>query len=115
MPIAKILSGTVVGLDPFPIEVEVNIDHQGFPGFNIVGLAAKEIDEAKERVRSAIKNCGFDFPDKRITVNLAPADLPKRGSAFDLPSQIYSQLPDASWQTISSHPPCVPTKRLRPF
>ena len=94
MPIAKILSGTVVGLDPFPIEVEVNIDHQGFPGFNIVGLAAKEIDEAKERVRSAIKNCGFDFPDKRITVNLAPADLPKRGSAFDLPIAVGILLAD---------------------
>ncbi len=94
MPIAKILSGTVVGLDPFPIEVEVNIDNQGFPAFNIVGLASKEVDEAKERVRSAIKNCNFKFPDKRITVNLAPADLPKRGSAFDLPIAIGVLLAD---------------------
>ena len=97
MPIAKITSGTVVGLDPFPIEVEVNIDHQGFPGFSIVGLASKEVDEAKERVRSAIKNCGFKFPDKRITVNLAPADLPKKGSAFDFPIAVGILLADGQF------------------
>ncbi|PIP04419.1 magnesium chelatase [candidate division WWE3 bacterium CG23_combo_of_CG06-09_8_20_14_all_40_14] len=94
MPIAKITSGTVVGLDPFPIEIEVSIDYQGFPGFSIVGLASKEVDEAKERVRSAIKNCGFKFPDKRITVNLAPADLPKKGSAFDFPIAVGILLAD---------------------
>ncbi|MBU1017349.1 YifB family Mg chelatase-like AAA ATPase [Patescibacteria group bacterium] len=94
MPIAKITSGTVVGLEPFPIEIEVSIDHQGFPGFSIVGLASKEVDEAKERVRSAIKNCGFKFPDKRITVNLAPADLPKKGSAFDFPIAVGILLAD---------------------
>lgn len=85
MAYSKVFSGTIQGLEPHLVEVEVNIDYQGFPGFFIVGLASKEIDEAKERVRSAIKNSGYQFPNRRITVNLAPADVPKRGSLYDLP------------------------------
>jgi len=84
MSIAKVNSATVVGLEPFEVVVEVNIEEKGFPGFSIVGLPSREVDEAKERVRSAIKNAGCEFPDHRITVNLAPADLPKKGSAFDI-------------------------------
>ncbi|MFH1960935.1 MAG: YifB family Mg chelatase-like AAA ATPase [Patescibacteria group bacterium] len=84
MPIAKVNSATVVGLDPFPVTVEVNLEERGFPSFTIVGLPSREVDESKERVKSAIKNSGMVFPDHRITVNLAPADLPKKGSAFDL-------------------------------
>lgn len=83
--LAKIFSSAVVGLDALPIEVEVDIASQGLPSFTIVGLPDKSVDEAKERVRSAIKNSGADFPAKRITVNLAPADLPKEGPYFDLP------------------------------
>lgn len=83
--LAKVTSGATVGLDPIPIEVEVDIASKGFPAFTIVGLPNKAIEEAKERVRSALKNSGADFPDRRITVNLAPADLPKTGPAFDLP------------------------------
>mgnify|MGYP001559664479 CR=1 FL=1 len=83
--LAKVISGATVGLDPLPIEVEVDIAAQGFPAFTIVGLPGKAIEEAKERVRSALKNSGADFPDRRITINLAPADLPKAGPAFDLP------------------------------
>lgn len=83
--LAKVFSGAVVGLEAVPIEVEVDIASQGLPAFNIVGLPDKAVEEAKERVRSAIKNSGADFPPKRITVNLAPADLPKEGPSYDLP------------------------------
>lgn len=83
--LAKVLSGAVVGLDGVLVEVEVDIQGQGLPAFNIVGLPDKAVEEAKERVRSALKNSGFDFPAKRITVNLAPADLPKEGPSYDLP------------------------------
>ncbi len=83
--LAKVFSGATVGLESVPIEVEVDIASQGLPSFTIVGLPDKAVEEAKERVRSALKNSGADFPPKRITVNLAPADLPKEGPGFDLP------------------------------
>ena len=83
--LAKVSSGAVVGLNATLIEVEVDIASQGLPSFTIVGLPDKAVEESKERVRSAIKNSGADFPVSRITVNLAPADLPKAGPAYDLP------------------------------
>lgn len=83
--LAKVLSGTTIGLDGVLIEVEVDVASHSFPGFNIVGLPSKSIDEAKERVRAAIINTDYRMPDTRITVNLAPADIPKEGSGFDLP------------------------------
>lgn len=83
--LAKVNTGTIVGLDGVPIEVEVDVAGRGFPTFTIVGLPSKGIDEAKERVRTAIANTSLEMPDSRITVNLAPADLPKDGSHFDLP------------------------------
>lgn len=86
--LAKVLSAAIVGLDAVPVEVEVDIASQGLPSFTIVGLPDKAVEEAKERVRSAIKNSGADFPAKRITVNLAPADLPKEGPSYDLPIAI---------------------------
>lgn len=86
--LAKILSGAVVGLDAVPVTVEVDISSQSLPSFTIVGLPDKAVEESKERVRSAIKNSGAEFPDHRITVNLAPADLPKGGPAYDLPIAI---------------------------
>src|SRR4030065_816797 len=82
--LAKVLSCAVVGLDGAIIEVEVDIA-SGMPAFNIVGLPDTAVQEAKERVRSAIRNSGLQFPYKRITVNLAPADLRKEGPAYDLP------------------------------
>lgn len=97
--LAKIISGTTVGLLPVTIEVEVDIASQGFPAFMIVGLPDKAVEEAKERVRSALKNSGADFPDRRITVNLAPADLPKQGPSFDLPIALGILL--ASGQLVS--------------
>lgn len=83
--LAKITSGAVVGLDAVAITVEVDIASQGLPSFTIVGLPDKAVEESRERVRAAIKNTGAEFPVKRITVNLAPADLPKAGPAYDLP------------------------------
>ncbi len=83
--LARIRSVAHVGLVSVAIEVEVDVAEQGFPGFNIVGLAGKAVEEARERVKTAINNSGLDFPPKKITVNLAPADLPKDGGAYDLP------------------------------
>ncbi len=83
--LAKIASGATVGLEGVVVEVEVDIAEQGLPSFTIVGLPDKAVEESKERVRSAIRNSGADFPVSRITVNLAPADLPKAGPAYDLP------------------------------
>lgn len=83
--LARIESSAIIGLDAVPVEVEVDIASQGLPSFTIVGLPDKAVEEAKERVRSAIRNSGADFPARRITVNLAPADLPKEGPSYDLP------------------------------
>lgn len=83
--LARLFSGTVIGLSGMLIEVEVDVANRGFPTFAIVGLPNKAIDEAKDRVRTALVNAGFEMPDSRITVNLAPADVPKMGSGFDLP------------------------------
>jgi magnesium chelatase family protein len=82
--LAKVNSCAVVGLDGAIVEVEVDIA-SGLPAFTIVGLPDTAVQEAKERVRSAIRNSGLHFPQKRITVNLAPADLRKEGPAYDLP------------------------------
>jgi len=86
--LVKIPSVAHIGLETIPVAVEVDVASQGFPGFNIVGLASKAIEEARERVKTAIVNSGLDFPPKKITVNLAPADLPKDGAAYDLPIAI---------------------------
>lgn len=80
-------SGNLDGLEGFIINVEVDIS-RGMPNFHIVGLASMEVKEAKERVKSAIINSGFDFPMKRIVVNLSPADIKKEGSMLDLPISI---------------------------
>lgn len=81
----KIRSIANIGLETVPVDVEVDVAATGFPGFTIVGLASKAIEEARERVKTAIVNSKLDFPPKKITVNLAPADLPKDGAAYDLP------------------------------
>ena len=74
----------VVGLDGFIIQVEVDISPD-LPAFNIVGLPNTTVQEVKERVRAALRNSGCEFPIRRITVKLAPADLKKEGLAYDLP------------------------------
>lgn len=82
--LAKVWSCAVVGLDGALVEVEVDLG-QGLPGLTIVGLPDAAVQESKERVRAAIRNSGGTFPLKRITVNLAPADVRKEGPAYDLP------------------------------
>lgn len=82
--IAKIKSCVVIGIDAFPIDIEADISN-GLPAFNIVGLPENAVKESRERVKAAIKNCGYSFPSKRITINLAPADLKKEGTGLDLP------------------------------
>ena len=84
MSFAKIYTRALLGLHAASIEVEVHVS-QGLPSLTIVGLAEAAVRESKDRVRSAIINSGFQFPDKRLTINLAPADLPKDGSRLDLP------------------------------
>ncbi len=81
--LARVYGCTMVGMDPHPIEVEVDASG-GLPEFTIVGLPDTTVKESKERVRTAIKNAGFDFPPRKIIVNLAPADLKKEGPGFDL-------------------------------
>jgi magnesium chelatase family protein len=82
--LAKILSCALCGLEGTLVEAEVDIS-AGLPSFTVVGLPDAAVQEARERVRAAIKNSGFTFPLKRITVNLAPADVKKEGPAYDLP------------------------------
>ena len=82
--LAIINSCTVLGMDGYPIEVEVDVSN-GLPGFDLVGLPDASVRESKERVRTAINNSGFKFPMRRITVNLAPANIKKEGSLYDLP------------------------------
>ncbi len=101
--LAKIFSGAIIGLEATLVEVEVDIASQGLPAFTIVGLPDKAVDEAKERVRAALKNSGADFPARRITVNLAPADLPKEGPAYDLPIALGILLASGQLQTDISH------------
>ncbi|MCG8530338.1 MAG: magnesium chelatase, partial [Desulfovibrionales bacterium] len=82
--LAKVLSSAVIGIDAYPVEVEVDI-MPGLPCFTTVGLPETAVKESKERVKSAITNSGYRFPDDRITVNLAPAHIKKEGTGFDLP------------------------------
>ena len=85
MSLSLVQSRALLGLEAAPVTVEVHLAN-GLPSFTLVGLADVEVKEARERVRSALQNAGLEFPhNKRITVNLAPADLPKDSGRFDLP------------------------------
>lgn len=83
--IANVACAALMGIDAFKVELEVDFSRSGMPAFTMVGLAEGAVRESKERVFSALKNCGFKVPPARITVNLAPADVRKEGSAYDLP------------------------------
>ncbi len=83
--LSKVISASIIGIDAHIVDVEVDIVSKGMPHFSIVGLPDTAVKESKDRVRAALKNIGFNFPLKQITVNLAPADLKKEGSSFDLP------------------------------
>ena len=83
--IASVLSAALHGVDAFGVEVEVHIGNGTQPNVKTVGLAAGAVKESQERVKPAVTNSGFHFPNRTITINLAPADMRKDGSAFDLP------------------------------
>lgn len=85
--LSKVKSSSVVGIDGVLVEVEIDITN-GLPMFSIVGLPDNAVRESKDRVKSSVKNSGYEFPNKKITVNLAPADLKKEGAGFDLPLAI---------------------------
>ncbi len=85
--LSRVRSAVVLGVDAYPVDVEIDLAN-GLPSFTTVGLPQNAVKEGRERVTAAIANSGFEFPLKRITANLAPADVPKAGSAFDLPIAI---------------------------
>ena len=85
--IANVITGALIGIEGYKITVEVDICST-IPGLTIVGLPDMAVSEAKERIRSAIKNSGYDFPSRKIVINLAPADIRKEGSGFDLPMAV---------------------------
>ncbi len=87
MSVSVIHSRAISGLSALPVQVETDLAN-GLPSFSIVGLPDAAVREAKDRVRAAIQNSGFEFPQRRVTVNLAPADLPKESGRFDLPIAI---------------------------
>jgi magnesium chelatase family protein len=81
--LARAIACSVHGLAGIPVVVEADIAN-GLPNFTIVGLTDRAIQEARERVRASVRNAGFEFPSRRLTVNLAPAEVPKEGTGFDL-------------------------------
>lgn len=82
--VAKVNSLGIIGLDAFLVAIESDLSN-GLPSFDVVGLPDASVKESRNRVKSALKNCGFDFPTSKITINLAPADVKKEGSIYDLP------------------------------
>jgi len=84
---ARLMSAVIVGIEAALVEVQCDVAG-GLPAFQVVGLPEKEVTESRERIRSAIKNSGYTFPSRRITANLAPADLRKEGVGFDLPTAL---------------------------
>ncbi len=99
--IVKISSSTVIGIDSYPVDVEVDIS-PGLPQFSIVGLPDAAVKESKDRIKAAIKNSGYRFPRNHVTVNLAPADIKKEGTGFDLPIAV----------SILTGEACIETKDL---
>lgn len=102
--VAKIFSMGLFGMEAFPVEVEADLS-AGLPAFEVVGLPDAAVRESRDRVRSAVKNGGYDFPVSRITMNLAPADKRKEGSLYDLP--LFVSLLQASGQIHSCSPKAV--------
>ena len=104
MTLAIVYSRAIHGVDAPLVTVETHLSN-GLPSLAIVGLPEAAVKESKDRVRSAIINSGFEFPLRRITINLAPADLPKMGGRFDLPIAISilaasGQVPAAATHTF---------------
>ncbi len=118
MSYASINTQALNGVTALPVSVEVHIS-SGLPALSIVGLPEAAVRESKDRVRAAIINSGFDFPMQRITVNLAPADLPKDGGRYDLPIAIgilaaSKQVPDEKLANLEFHGELALSGKLRP-
>jgi magnesium chelatase family protein len=95
MSLAVVTSRALAGMEAPEVVVEAHLSN-GLPSFTLVGLAEAEVKEARDRVRAALLQSGFEFPQRRITVNLAPADLPKESGRFDLPIALGCWPPPAS-------------------
>ena len=95
---STVLSAATMGIEAYPVHVEVDTDRQ-LPSFTVVGLPDNAVRESKERVMAAIRNAGFQWPRRRVTVNLAPADVRKEGSAFDLPIAVGILVADGQIKT----------------
>jgi magnesium chelatase family protein len=105
--LATITSGAVLGVDAYPVRVEVDLA-RGLPSMSVVGLPQGAVREARERVMAALANSGFKVPPSRVTINLAPADIPKTGSAFDLPIALALLAADgAFWAADLTQTCCV--------
>jgi len=118
MSYASIKTQALNGVSALPVSVEVHIS-SGLPALSIVGLPEAAVRESKDRVRAAIINSGFDYPMQRITINLAPADLPKDGGRYDLPIAIgilaaSQQIPDTNLQNFEFHGELALSGELRP-
>jgi magnesium chelatase family protein len=98
--LATAFSASIVGVDGIPVRVEVDVSF-GLPGVTIVGLAGSAVLEARERVRAAVRNSGFEVPPRRVTVNLAPADLPKEGTGHDLAMAVACLVASAQLETAA--------------
>jgi len=99
--LARVKSVATIGLETVEVLVEVDVASKGFPAFDMVGLPDKAVGESRARVKKAIENSGFNFPDKRITVNLAPADLHKEGSNYDLPIAVGILIASGEIEVVS--------------
>jgi len=119
MSLAVLYSRALAGMDSPLVTVEVHLGN-GLPSFTVVGLPEAEVREARDRVRAALHNAGFDFPARRITVNLAPADLPKEGGRFDLPIALgilaaSRQIPQDQFERYEFAGELALTGQLRPI
>ena len=102
--LVKIASASLIGIEAYIVDVEVDVSF-GIPAFVIVGLPDATVRESRERVRAALKNCGYKLPSRKIVINLAPADRRKEGSAFDLPISLG----------LMAHLDLFPVERLRDY
>ncbi|MBU2428370.1 MAG: YifB family Mg chelatase-like AAA ATPase [Gammaproteobacteria bacterium] len=119
MSLAIVYSRARLGLNAPQVTVEVHLS-AGLPGFQLVGLPETSVRESRDRVRSALINCGFEFPDRKITVNLAPADLPKEGGRFDLPIALgiivaSGQLPPTALEGFEFYGELALSGEIRPI
>ena len=119
MSLAVLHSRSILGMDAPPVTVEAHLAH-GLASFTVLGLLDTEVKEAKDRVRPALQTARFDFPARRITVNLAPADLPKGSGRFDLPIALgilaaTGQVPDDKFAELEFAGELALTGELRPF